>query len=119
MHKAFEQYFNSLGAEFSTEWKSILREIKTTTTYDVFGNKWDTQLNLLTSIIEDFGFLPFTNHSIDFDIQEDCFRIIIEAKEFTIFIEPDCIEFYNEDLEMTITCIEDLRNFYQITKLFE
>lgn len=113
MHKAFEQYFKSLGAEFSTEWKSILREIKTTTYYDVFNDKWDANLDLLSSIIKEFGFLPFTKHSIDFDIQEDCFRIIINAKEFAIFIEPDCIEFYKEDLEMTITCIEDLRKFLQ------
>jgi len=111
MIEAFKQYFKSLGAEFSVEWKSVLREIKTTTTYDVFGDKWDTQLNLLTSIIEEFGFLPFTNHELDEEIYEDCLRLIVNTKEFTIFIEPDCIEFYNEDLEMTITCIEDLRKF--------
>ncbi len=111
MIEDFKQYFKLQGAEFSTEWKSILREIKTTTTYDVFGNKWDTQLNLLTSIIEEFGFLPFTNHELDEEIYEDCLRLIVNTKEFTIFIEPDCIEFYKEDLEMTITCIDDLRKF--------
>ena len=111
MHKAFEQYFKSLGAEFSTQWKSVLREIKENAYYDVFNDKWDANLDLLSSIIKEYGWLPFTNHSIDFDIQEDCFRIRIEAKEFTIFIEQDCIEFYKEDLKMKITCIEDLRKF--------
>ena len=111
MHKAFEQYFKSQGMEFAVEWRTILREIKENAYYDVFNDKWDANLDLLSSIIKEYGFLSFTNHSIDFDIQEDCFRIIIEAKEFTIFIEPDCIEFYKEDLEMKITCIEDLRNF--------
>jgi len=111
MHKAFEQYFNSLGAEISTEWKSVLREIKTTTTYDVFGDKCDTQLNLLTSIIEEFGFLPFTNHEIDEEIYDDCLRFIVNTKEFTIFIDPECIEFYGDNLDMKITCLEDLKKF--------
>jgi len=111
MHKTFAQYFKLQGMEFAVEWKTILREIKEDTSYDVLNDKWDANLDLLSSIIKEYGFLPFTNHSIDFDIQEDCFRIRIEAKEFTIFIEPDCIEFYKEDLEMTITCIEDLRKF--------
>jgi len=113
MHKTFEQYFKSQGVEFAVEWKTILRKIKEDAYYDVFNDKWDANLDLLSSIIKEYGFLPFTNHSIDFDIQEDCFRIIIEAKEFTIFIEPDCIEFYDESWKMKVTCIDDLRMFFQ------
>lgn len=112
MHEAFAKYFKSQGMEFAVEWRTILHKIKEDTYYDVFNDKWDANLDLLSSIIKEYGFLPFTNHSIDFDIQEDCFRIIINAKEFTIFIEPDYIEFYKEDLEMKITCIEDLRKFF-------
>jgi len=111
MHKAFEQYFKLQGAEFSVEWKSILREIKTITTYDIFGDKWDAQLNLLTSIIEEFGFLPFTNHELDEEIYEDCLWLIVRTKEFTIFIDPEYIEFYGDNLDMKITCVEDLRKF--------
>ena len=83
MIEAFEQYFKLQGAEFSTEWKSILREIKTTTYYDVFNDKLDANLDLLSYIIKEYGFLPFTNHSIDFDIQQDCFQIIYENKCLT------------------------------------
>jgi hypothetical protein len=57
MIEAFEQYFKLQGAEFSTEWKSILREIKTTTYYDVFNDKLDANLDLLSSIIKEYGFL--------------------------------------------------------------
>jgi hypothetical protein len=108
MNKAFAKYFKSHGMEFAVEWRTILREIKENAYYD----KWDANLDLLSSIIKEYGCLLFINHSIDFDIQEDCFRIIIEAKEFTIFIEPEYVEFYKEDLEMKITCIEDLRKFF-------
>jgi hypothetical protein len=83
MHKAFEQYFKSQGMEFAVEWKTILREIKKDTCYDVFNDKWDANLDLLSSIIKEYGFLPFTNHSIDFDIQQDCFQIIYENKCLT------------------------------------
>ena len=113
MFDDFTKYFKSQGVEFSVGWKTVLHKIKEDTCYDVFNNKWDANLDLLSSIIKEYGFLPFTKHNIDFDIQEDCFRIIIEVKEFTIFIEPDYIEFYGEDFDMKITCIEDLRKFFQ------
>lgn len=117
MNDAFYDFFKSQGVELSVEWGTILRKIKTTTDYDIFGYKWDAQLDLLTSIINKYGFIPFEGYKIDSDIyDEDCLLLIIYTKQFTIHIEPDYIQFYGDDFDIKVSSVDDLKMFFSKIK---
>ena len=117
MNDAFYDFFKSQGMEFAVEWRTILREIKATTDYDIFGDNWDAQLNLLTSIINEYGFIPFEGCKIDSEIYEDCLLLIIYTKQFTIHIEHDYIQFYGDDFDIKVSSVDDLKEFFSKIKI--
>lgn len=113
MNDSFYDFVKSLGVELSVEWGTVLRKIKATTDYDIFGDDWDVQLDLLTSIINEYGFIPFEGCEIDSDIYEDCLRLMINTKQFTIEIEPNCIQFYGDNFDIKVSSVDDLKEFFR------
>jgi hypothetical protein len=117
MNDTFYDFFKSQGVELSVEWGTVLRKIKATTDYDIFGDNWDTQLDLLTSIINEYGFTPFEGYKIDSEIYEDCLLLIIYTKQFTIHIEPDYIQFYGDNFDIKVSSVDDLKMFFSKVNL--
>jgi hypothetical protein len=99
------------------QWNIILNDLKNQGEGKYY-KYFEDELELLTSIIGNFGVLPITEYDFEFAIEyndKEMLTISINAKMFDILFDSNGITFYNNhtNVSKVVLNIEDLRQFLQ------